>query len=118
MPRSLQKYLWDIVQASDNILAFSDGKQLSDYQSDVMLRSAVERNFEVIGEALVQALRFFPLLAGRITNAEEIIAFRNRLIHGYANVRHALVWDIVQTDLPRLRQEAATLLREAEESQK
>jgi uncharacterized protein with HEPN domain len=115
MPRSLRAYLWDIEQAANNILLFTHGKQLSDYQSDAMLRAAVERNFEVIGEALAQALRFFPEIAGRITNEEEIIAFRNRLIHGYATVRDALVWDIVQTDLPRLRQEAAELLREAEQ---
>ena len=114
MPRSLRAYLWDIEQAANNILVFTRGKQLSDYQNDATLRAAVERNFEVIGEALAQALRFFPEIAGRITNEDEIIAFRNRLIHGYATVRDALVWDIVQTDLPRVRHEAAALLREPE----
>jgi uncharacterized protein with HEPN domain len=118
MPRSLRAYLWDVEQAANNILVFTRGKQLSDYQNDAMLQAAVERNFEVIGEALAQALRFFPEIAGRIANIEEVVAFRNRLIHGYATVRHALVWDIVQTDLPRLRQEATNLLREAEEQQK
>jgi uncharacterized protein with HEPN domain len=117
MPRSLQGYLWDIVEAADNILNFTHGKQLSDYQRDAMLRFAVERNFEVIGEALAQALRFFPKISGRISNAQEVIAFRNRLIHGYANVRHALVWDIVESELPMLRREAVELLREAEEQQ-
>lgn len=118
MPHSLQGYLWDIEHAANNILVFTHGKQLSDYQNDALLRAAVERNFEVIGEALAQALRFFPEIAGRITNDQEIVAFRNRLIHGYATVRHAVVRDIVQTDLPQLRQQAADLLREAEERQK
>ncbi len=78
-----------------------------------MLRAAVERNFEIIGEALGQALKFFPRIAGRVTNEQQIVAFRNHLIHGYATVSHALVWDIVQTNLPRLRDEVAALLHEA-----
>jgi uncharacterized protein with HEPN domain len=80
-----------------------------------MLRAAVERNFEVIGEALSQVQRFFPEIAGRVTDEQQIIAFRNRLTHGYATVRHALVWDIVQTKLPLLQQEVEELLREADE---
>lgn len=114
MPRDLRAYLWDIEQAAGNIQVFTHGKQLTDYQQDAMLRAAVERCFEMIGEALVQALRFFPEIAGRITNEQQIVAFRNRLIHGYATVRDALVWEIVQTDLPLLRQQAADLLREIE----
>jgi uncharacterized protein with HEPN domain len=115
MPRSLQAYLWDIEQAVSDIQLFTRGKRLDEYEKDAMLRAAVERNFEVIGEALSQALRFFPQIKGRFTDDQQIIAFRNRLIHGYATVRHALVWDIVQTGLPRLREEIAQLLREAEE---
>lgn len=55
MPRSLRAYLWDIEQAADDILSFTQGKQLHDYETDSMLRAAVERNFEIIGEALSQA---------------------------------------------------------------
>ncbi len=115
MPRSLRAYLWDIQQAASGILAFTEGKRLGDYEEDAMLRAAVERNFEIIGEALSQAQRFFPEIAGRVTNDQQIIAFRNRLVHGYATVKHALVWDIVQTNLPRLREEIAQLLREADQ---
>lgn len=57
MPRSLRAYLWDIEQAASDILTFTSGKQLSDYETHAMLRAAVERNFEVIGEALSQAQR-------------------------------------------------------------
>ena len=113
MPRSLRAYLWDIDRAVSDIETFTRGKQLSDYENDSMLRAAVERNFEIIGEALSQALKFFPQIAGRVSNEQQIIAFRNRLIHGYATVSHALVWDIVQTSLPRLGEEIAVLLREA-----
>jgi hypothetical protein len=56
-----------------------------------------------------------PQTADRITDEQRIIAFRNRLIHVYATVSHALVWDIVQTNLLRLRDEVAALLSEAAE---
>ena len=113
MPRDLRAYLWDIEQASAEISAFTDGKQLGDYQEDAMLRAAVERKFEVIGETLAQALRYFPEIADRITDCQQVIDFRNRLIHGYSTLSDALVWDIVQVDLPRLRQQVATLIRDA-----
>jgi uncharacterized protein with HEPN domain len=118
MPRSLRAYLWDIEQAASDINTFTGGKQLGEYENDTMLRAAVERKFEVIGEALGQAQRFFPDVVGRVTNSQQIIAFRNRLIHGYATVRHALLWDIVQANLPQLRQEISQLLREADEQEK
>ena len=75
-----------------------------------MLRSAVERQFEIIGEALNQALSVDPTLRSQVTGASSIIAFRNRLIHGYATVAHETVWGIVQTRLPLRRQEVAALL--------
>ena len=112
MPRDLRAYLWDIEQAAAEILDFTRGKQLKDYQQDSMLRAAVERKFEVIGEALTQALRYFPEIASRISDHQKIIAFRNRLIHGYSSVSDALVWDIVETDLPRLRKELAAFVRQ------
>jgi len=112
MPRSLQAYLWDMQHAANQIFRFCEGKQLSDYEGDSMLRAAVERNFEIIGEALAQAQRFFPEIIGRVSSEQQIIAFRNRLIHGYATVRPALVWDIVQAHLPELQRQIAELLRE------
>jgi uncharacterized protein with HEPN domain len=115
MPRDLRAYLWDIEQAAAEIRDFTRGKQLQDYQQDSMLRAAVERKFEIIGEALTQALRHFPEVASRITDHQEIVAFRNRLIHGYSLVSDALVWDIVEVDLPRLTEELAAVLRQIDE---
>jgi len=117
MRRDLRAYLWDMEQAAHDIQVFTKGKQLSDYQNDAMLRAAVERRFEVVGEALAQVLRHYPEVADRITGNRQIIAFRNQLIHGYATVQDALVWDIVQADLPVLRQQAADLLREVDQGQ-
>lgn len=77
-----------------------------------MLRAAVERQFEIIGEAVAQLARLDRTLTARISEHSRIIAFRNILIHGYADVDNRLVWDIVQTKLPVLRREVETLLKE------
>jgi len=75
-----------------------------------MLRAAVEREFEIIGEALARLAKQDEGLASRIGEHRRIIAFRNILIHGYADVDDRLVWDIVETKLPALRREVAALL--------
>lgn len=79
-----------------------------------MLRSAVERQFEIIGEALNQLLRREPGLSERISDASVIIAFRNRLIHGYASVSDEVVWGVVERYLPVLSSEVRDLLAENE----
>jgi len=112
MRRETKKYLYDIRQAADLIAGFTAGKTLADYEGDAMLRSAVERQFEIVGEALAQLARLDQALASRISEHRRIIAFRNILIHGYAEVDHRLVWDIVESKLPTLRREVAGLLEE------
>jgi uncharacterized protein with HEPN domain len=110
--RDIQKYLFDINQACELLLQFTAGKTFSDYSTDPMLRSAVERQFEIIGEALVQALRLDPSVSSRISNSGRIIAFRNRLIHGYSSIADEIVWGILQANLSSLQKEVATLMRE------
>jgi uncharacterized protein with HEPN domain len=110
MRREAKKYLYDIQQAADLIASFTAGRTLADYAGSALLRSAVERQFEIIGEALAQLARLDEPLASRISEYRRIIAFRNILIHGYAEVDHRLVWDIVETKLPTLRREVAGLL--------
>ncbi|MPZ20988.1 MAG: DUF86 domain-containing protein [Luteitalea sp.] len=77
-----------------------------------MLRAAVEREFEIIGEELAQLARIDGDAASQISEYQRIIAFRNILIHGYADVDDRLVWDIVETKLPTLRTEVEALLRQ------
>jgi uncharacterized protein with HEPN domain len=77
-----------------------------------MLRSAVERQFEIIGEALGRALTLDPNLSSSISNTGRIIAFRNRLIHGYSSVADDVVWGILEANLPALRKEVAALMKE------
>ena len=104
------KYLFDIAEACRLLEQFISGKSLADYEADALLRSAVERQFEIIGEALRLAIREEPGLAARITHSGRIIAFRNRLIHGYAAVLSDVVWGILEANLPTLRREIEALL--------
>ncbi len=112
MRLEVKKYLFDIRRAADRLAEFLAGKTFADYQRDAMLRAAVERQFEIIGEAISQLARLDEELAARITNFRRIVAFRNILIHGYADVDDGLVWDVVETNLPLLRQEVERLIDE------
>ncbi len=108
-----KKYLYDIQQAAGRIAEFTAGKRLEDYRSNAMLRAAVERQFEIIGEALARLVQFDKTFAARITEHRRIVAFRNILIHGYADVDDRVVWDVVETKLPLLRREVEALLSES-----
>ncbi len=85
-PPEVLKYLDDIARASALVTQFTMGKTLADYFDDPMLRSAVERQLTIIGEALNLALRLDPTLSEAITDTSRIIAFRNRLVHAYADI--------------------------------
>jgi uncharacterized protein with HEPN domain len=110
MQLEAKKYLYDAQQAAARIAEFTAGKQFEDYQKDAMLRSAVERQFEIIGEALAQLARIDALFVNRISEHRRIVAFRNILIHGYADVDDRLVWGVIEAKLPVLRKEIESLL--------
>jgi uncharacterized protein with HEPN domain len=113
--RDIRKYLHDIRSAGKLVSLFVADRSLEEYLGDAMIRSATERQFEIIGEALGQAVRIDTALADRITDAGRIIAFRNRLVHGYSSISDEVVWGVVESSLPRLLSEVAALLGEAEE---
>lgn len=104
------KLLYDIGQACQLLLQFTEGKNYDDYISDPLLRSGVERQFEIMGEALNKALQKEPGLADKITDHKRIIDFRNFLIHDYASVNDLVVWGIIEKHLPLLHQEVQELL--------
>jgi len=110
MRRDPRAWLWDVHNGAELILAFTQDKSLDDYLCDVMLRSAVERQFEIIGEALNQLSKHAPGIAKEIPDLPRIVAFRNILIHGYAVVDNATVWRTVQIELPVLHEKAELLL--------
>jgi uncharacterized protein with HEPN domain len=99
MPRDIRAYLFDIARACVLLRQFTTGKTLAAYKADPSLLSAVERQFEIIGEAL---------------NTNRIIAFRNRLIHAYASIADDVVWGVLETNLPTLQRGVEALLREVE----
>lgn len=110
MQRDPRAYLWDVREASDAILGFVAGINLDGYITNAMLHSAVERKFEIIGEALNQLSKVDTELAGRVPNLVQIVAFRNLLIHGYAVVDHPRVWRTIHEYLPALRATVALML--------
>lgn len=89
-PRSL-KLLEDIRDAAAFIRDVTRSRTLAEYGSDRLLRQAVERNFEIIGEAVKRLAQHDPATVARIGDYPQIIAFRNVLIHGYDLVDHMLV---------------------------
>lgn len=105
-----KKYLFDIKQAADLLLRFSQGKTFAEFVADPLLRSAIERQFEIIGEALSQLSKVDPDAAVAISEHRRIIAFRNILIHGYAEIDHRLVWGILEGKLPNLHRQVQALL--------
>lgn len=105
-----RKFLFDVLQACERLESFTQGRTLVEYTTSELLRSGVERQFEIIGEAVKQMLGRHPELAAAITDHRRIIAFRNRLIHGYADIADDIVWGILKRGLPILRREVEGLL--------
>lgn len=104
------KLLQDIRDAAEFIREQTDGKTLEDYRASRLLRQAIERNFEVIGEAMNRVARNDAETAARISHHPQIIAFRNILIHGYDMIDDEQVWKIITEQLPILECEVEELL--------
>lgn len=107
------KLLLDMLQAAELIGQFTTDRTWDQYASDALLRSGVERQFEIVGEALTVLLRVDPDTGSRISEYRKIVSFRNVLIHGYSKVNHKVTWQVVQDDLPTLLAELRALLAEA-----
>lgn len=110
MPRSVAAYLADIVDACDAIVAMLRDVDLAAYQANRQVRSAVEREFIIIGEAVNSLGRFDPESAAGISHARLIVGFRNQLAHDYASIDDEAVLAIAQHDVAVLRSECAALL--------
>ncbi len=102
-------------QAGALIGEFAAGKHAKDYVGDALLKSGVERQFEIIGEALQRLSRLEPGVFELIDDGPRIIAFRNILIHGYDVVDDLVVWDIIQQHLPGFAAQVNSLLQAAEQ---
>ena len=89
---------------------------LAAYARSEVVQSAVERKFEIIGEAVSKLAKAAPAVAARIPRHRETIAFRNLLIHGYAAVEHERVWRTATESLPALRSSVSRLLQDDDPS--
>jgi uncharacterized protein with HEPN domain len=114
MKIEVRKRLLDVIGACEAVAEFVSGKDFSAYESDRLLRSAVERQFEIIGEGLKQASAGDTSLARLIPELHRIVGLRNRLIHGYDNVDDEILWDVVQNKLAPLKTTIAEALQDAE----
>ena len=112
MDNDKKAWLYDILNAILEIEGFFNDspKEFAKYQSDVRTRRAVERNIEIIGEALSRILKSDETIL--ITNSRKIVDTRNRIIHGYDSVSDDVIWGIVIRHLPTLKTEVETLLVE------
>ncbi len=98
-----RKLVFDMQQAAELIARFTERRDFGEYVENPMLRSAVERQFEILGEALGKLTKLDPGLAESIPDRRRIIAFRNVLIHGYDAILDEVVWGVVETQIPSLR---------------
>jgi uncharacterized protein with HEPN domain len=110
MPHDPRKLLEDIRRATALIEQFTANVTAEQYAASDLLQSAVERQFEIAAEALNRLLKLSPDLAARITDYRRIIDFRNLLNHGYDLIDQAIVWGVVQKNVPILRREVESLL--------
>ena len=113
MTVATKKLLLDVRDAGESILQHTSKKTLSEYSADRFFRRAVEREFEIIGEALGRLEQRDPPTAARISELRRIIDFRNRIIHGYDTVDDTVVWGVIETHLPSLIKEVTDSLESA-----
>src|SRR5206468_1958519 len=101
MQLEVLKYLYDMQRACLLLSSFLSEKSFESYESDALLRSAVERQLTIVGEAMSRLRKLDPAIMLRITDARKIIAFRNILVHGYDMIDHEVVWGVIETGLPK-----------------
>lgn len=110
MNEKVLKYLYDIKFSIDEIDLFFIGRQkkYNEYSKDILLKRAIERNLEIIGEAMNRILKTEPDFP--IENAKRIVGLRNQIIHSYDSVSDENIWGIVINHLPKLKEEVNRLI--------
>ena len=104
MTKKIRKWLLDVQRSIQTIESFmAEHPGFEQYQENLMLRRAVEREFEILGEAMNRILKQKPDFP--ITNARRIVDLRNFIIHKYDNVADEVIWGIIQNNLPKLKVE-------------
>jgi uncharacterized protein with HEPN domain len=112
MNERVLKYLYDIKFAIQEIDSFFIGreKRFEEYSNNILLKRAIERDLEIIGEAMNRILKEDSEFA--LANARRIVGLRNQIIHGYDSVSDENIWGILLIHLPKLKKEIELLLQE------
>jgi uncharacterized protein with HEPN domain len=114
MQREVKKYLLDIQIAINSIYDYlGENRNFENYASNKLLRRAVERELEIIGEATGKLLKLEPEIP--IIDARRIVNLRNWVIHSYDNVDDAIIWGIINKSLPPLKIQVDTLMQSTDE---
>jgi len=110
MDNEIKAWMHDILQSVNEIESYFEDspKEFQSYANDIKLKRAIERNLEIIGEAVNRITKKNPDFV--IENTREIIGTRNRIIHGYDAVSDEMIWSIVVNHLPELQSEINNLL--------
>ena len=110
MELKIQKYLYDIITSINSIYEYlGENRDFNEYSENKLLRRAVERELEIIGEASNRILKIdskFP-----IDNARKIVDLRNWVIHGYDKVDDVIIWGILSNHLPKLKEQVEELMK-------
>lgn len=112
MDNSIKTWLYDILNSINEIESYfvETPKRFEIYQNDLKTKRAIERNIEIIGEAMSRILKENNSI--EISNSRKIVDVRNRIIHGYDSVSDDVIWGIVIKNLPVLKTEVSHLLNE------
>jgi uncharacterized protein with HEPN domain len=112
MDEKILKWIYDIKIAIAEIDSYFEKKEKDffQYKDDLMLKRAVERDLEIIGEAVNRILKRDPQFESKIQDSKAIIGLRNQVIHAYDNISDELIWSILINHLPKLKKEIETLL--------
>ncbi|MEO5777404.1 MAG: HepT-like ribonuclease domain-containing protein [Flavobacterium sp.] len=116
MDERILKWLYDIKLCIEEIDSFfqKEEKDFFKYRNNLMLKRAVERNLEIIGEAINRIITRDNSFTEKISNAKAIIGLRNQVIHAYDNISDENIWSILTNHLPKLKGEVDALIKENE----
>jgi len=112
MDERILKWLFDVKLAIEEIESYfiHSGKNFLEYKKNTMLKRAVERDLEIIGEAINRILKSDPEFENNITNSKAIISLRNHVIHAYDSISDENIWSILINHLPKLKSEIIQLI--------
>lgn len=110
MDEYIEKHLIDVLNAINEVESFfaDRPKLFQEFQNDMLRQRAVERNIEIMGEAINRILKANPEF--QLTNAKAITNTRNRVIHGYDSVTTEFLWSLIMKHIPALKNDVENIL--------